>query len=218
MAQKKALKDTIGIKAMKLRKLWPIFLFGLMLLCTSGASAYTNGTYGSSTYGSCSYGSACSISLTSNGNISLNVTPAPGGSCTIQSDSATVMTDDSNGYTLTLADSSTSTALMNGGATINSTSGTLGSPTPLTDNSWGYRVDGLGSFGNGPTTSQTNVSPGGTLFAGIEASNQLPDTIASSSGAADPAATTTVWFGACADTSIGSGAYTSQALYTAVAN
>lgn len=189
-----------------------------LLLCGGSAAAYPSGTYGSSTYGSCQYGVTCSISLSSNGNISLNITPTSGSKCTIQSDSATVLTDDSNGYTLTLADSGTNTALVNGAATINATSGTFASPAVLTGNSWGYRVDGLGSFGSGPTTSQSNVSPGSALFAGIKSSIQTVDTIASTSSAADPAVTTTVWYGACANTSVSSGAYTTQVIYTAVAN
>lgn len=181
-------------------------------------SAYPSGTYGSGTYGSCEYGSVCSITLTSNSNVSLNVTPTSGGSCTIQSDTASVMTDDSNGYTLTLADNSTNTALINGSATIGAGSGTFASPAALSGNAWGYRVDGLGSFGGGPTTGQSNVSPGSTLFAAIKASNQTADTIAATSVAADPAVTTTVWYGACANTSATSGSYTTQVTYTAVAN
>jgi hypothetical protein len=148
----------------------------------------------------------------------LDVTPTSSGSCTIQSDTATVFTDDTNGYTLTLADSSTNTALVNGSSSISATSGTLSSPTTLTGNSWGYRVDGLGSFGSGPTTGQSNVTHGSALFAGIEASDLAADTIATTSGAADPAVTTTVWYGACADTSLSNGAYTTQVIYTAVAN
>ncbi len=180
--------------------------------------AYSTGQYGSGTYGSCEYGVSCSISLTSNGNISLNITPVSGGSCTIQSDSAAVQTDDSSGYTLTLADNSTNTALVNGSDSISATSGTLSSPTTLTANSWGYRVDSLGSFGAGPTTSQSNIAPPSAVFAGVVASNQVADTIANATGPADPAVTTTVWFGACANTSVGSGNYTTQVLYTAVAN
>jgi hypothetical protein len=192
--------------------------FLVVVSFTGGASAYTSGTYGSGNYGSCQYGVSCSISLTSNGSVSLNVTPTSSGSCTINSDSAAVTTDDSNGYTLTLADSSTNTALVNGSASINATSGTISSPSTLTGNSWGYRVDGLGSFGSGPTTSQTNASRSSTLFAGIKSSVQTADTIATTSVAANPAVTTTVWFGACADTTVASGAYANQVLYTAVAN
>ena len=180
--------------------------------------ADTSGTYGSGAYGSCEYGVACSISLTSNGNVSLDVTPSSSGSCTIQSDTVTVFTDDTNGYTLTLADNGTNTALINGSTSINATSGTFTAPAALTDKSWGYRVDGLDSFGSGPTTNQTNVSSSSTLFAGIEASDQLADTIAVTSGAADPAVTTTVWYGACADTTVSSGNYSTQVIYTAVAN
>jgi hypothetical protein len=182
------------------------------------ANAYQSGTYGSGTYGSCAYGIACSISLTSNGTVSLNVTPGVGGACTIQSDTASVLTDDANGYTLTLADNSTNTGLVNGSYTIPATSGTFASPTALTANTWGYRVDGAGSFGSGPTTSQTNISPGSLTFAAIEASNQTPDVLANTSTAADPAVTTTVWYGACANQTVTSGTYTTQVTYTALTN
>jgi hypothetical protein len=148
----------------------------------------------------------------------LNVTPAAGGKCTIQSDTVSVLTDDSNGYTLTLADSGSNTALINGSYSINAGSGTFASPSALTANSWGYRVDGVGSFGSGPTTAQTNISPPPSLFAAVQSSLSLPDTLVSTTAAADPAVTTKVWYGACANTSVASGAYTTQVIYTAVAN
>lgn len=182
------------------------------------AVAYPSGTYGSGTYGSCEYGSTCSITLTSGGTVHLDVTPATGGRCTIQSDTASVLTDDSNGYTLTLADNTTNTALDDGSATIPATTATIGSPAALSANKWGYRVDGLGSFGAGPTTAQSNISIPSTVFAGVKASNLTADTIASTSTAADPAQVTTIWYGACADTSLSSGVYTTQVTYTAVAN
>ena len=195
-----------------------VYLAALAVLSGGVALAYSSGNYSSGTYGSCEYGVSCSISLTSNGNISLDITPASGGSCTINSDSASVMTDDTNGYTLSLNDSSTSTALTSGSDTIAASSGSFASPTVLSANNWGYRIDGAGGFGSGPTTAQSNVSPPSLTFAGIQPSNGTPDTLAMTSGAADPAVATTVWFGACADTSVHSGTYTSQALYTAVAN
>ncbi len=148
----------------------------------------------------------------------LTLPPTSGGSCTIQSDSASVLTDDSNGYTLTLNDSSTDTSLINGSATIAATAATTGSPAALSGNTWGYRVDGWGSFGSGPTTVQTNISPPATVFAGIKASNQTADTIALTSTAANPAVVTKVWYGACANTSVSSGSYTTQVTYTAIAN
>lgn len=206
-----------------MRRKLHVFSIVVVLLAAIGSIntlvfAYSSGTYGSGTYGSCVYGSVCSITLSSNGTVSLNVTPTSGGSCTVRSDVASVETDDSNGYTLTLADNSTSTALINGSTNINAGSGTFSSPAALSGDAWGYRVDSLGSFGSGPTTNQTNVSPSSALFAAIEASNQTADTIASTSAAADPAVNTTVWYGVCADTSIPSGAYTTQVTYTAIAN
>lgn len=182
------------------------------------ASAYTTGTYGSGVYGACVYGQACSITISSSGSVDLNITPTSGGSCTIQSDTVSVMTDDANGYSLTLADSGTDTSLSNGSNNISADSGTFASPSPLSGNSWGYRVDGVGSFGSGPTSAQTNGSRPAALFAGIEPSNSNGDTLASTSSAADPAVNTSVWYGACADTSVGSGQYTTQVTYTAVAN
>jgi hypothetical protein len=189
------------------------------LALTSGlAAAYVTGTYGSGAYGSCTYGDACSITLTSDGTISVDITPDSSGRCTIEKDTASVLTDDTNGYTLTLADNSTNTSLSDGSGTIPATSATFASPAALTANTWGYRVDGLGSFGSGPTTAQSNITIPSTVFAGIKASNQTADTIATTSSAADPAVTTDVWYGACADTSVSSGAYTTQVIYTATAN
>jgi hypothetical protein len=206
---------------MSLGRLCALFIavFSLITLGSSlVVSAYATGTYGSGSYGLCAYGTACSISLTSNGLVSLAVTPAIGGKCTIQSDTASVLTDDTNGYTLTLADNSTNTSLINGSYSIPATSGTFSSPATLTSDSWGYRIDGLGSFGSGPTTGQTNISPGSALFAAIEASNVSPDTLANTSTSADPAVSTTVWYGACANLSVANGTYTTNVTYTALAN
>jgi hypothetical protein len=182
------------------------------------ALAYSTGAYGSGSYGSCVYGSACSISLTSSGTVNLNITPAIGGKCTIQSDTATVTTDDANGYTLTLADNTTNTSLLNGAATITATSGTPASPVALSGNVWGYRVDGLSGFGAGPTGSSSNVAPPVTTFAGVQSSSGTADTIANTSVPASAGANTVIWYGACAGSTAKSGSYSTQITYTAVAN
>jgi hypothetical protein len=173
--------------------------------------------YSSGTYGSCQYNS-CSLTISSNGTLSINITPATGGACSTQDDTVSVLTDDPSGYTLSLTNSSTNTALLKGTAAINSTTATQASPVALVANQWGYRVDGIGGFGAGPTTAQTNVSPDSILFAGVPASNSNPDTIALTSGAADPAVNTYVWYSVCTDTSIASGTYTTQITYTAITN
>ncbi len=173
--------------------------------------------YGSGTYGSCQYNS-CSLSISSAGTLTINVTPAAGGACSTQDDTVSVLTDDPSGYTLSLANSNTNTALLNGSAAINSITAAQASPAALVANQWGYRVDGVGGFGAGPTTAQSNVSPDSILFAGVPASNYTPDTIATTSGVADPAVNTYVWYSVCTDTSIASGTYTSQITYTAITN
>lgn len=195
-----------------------LVIFASIFSLNSLVGAYPSGSYGSGSYNSCNYGTTCSVSVTDNGAVSLNITPASGGLCTIQSSVAQVLTDDANGYVLTLGDTSTNTALVNGSSSINAVSGTLSSPATLTDNSWGYREDGWDSFGSGPTSAQTNVSIGSATFAGIESSSNTPDTIASTTAAADPAVSTTIWYGACADTSVAIGNYTTQVTYTALAN
>jgi hypothetical protein len=174
-------------------------------------------TYSNGTYGSCQYNS-CSLTISSAGTLSINVTPALGGACSTQSDNVSVLTDDPSGYTLSLANSNTNTALLNGAAAINSTTATQASPAALIANHWGYRVDNIGGFGAGPTSAQTNVSPDSILFASVPASNASPDTIATTSSPADPAVSTYVWYSVCTDTTIASGIYTTQVTYTAITN
>lgn len=173
--------------------------------------------YGHGTYGACEYGS-CSITISSGNNLSVNVTPSPTGSCSIQKDDVGVFTDNSAGFTLTVANTSTNTSLQKGGNSITTAAATQSSPATLPVNRWGYRVDSVGGFGSGPTSAQTNVSSSPLLFAGVPASNTTADTIANTSTAADPTVTTHVWYGVCADTSITNGTYTTQVLYTTVAN
>ena len=168
-------------------------------------------------YGACQY-NACSITISSNGTVSLDVTPTSSGSCTIQNDTVSVFTENPSGYILSLNNSTTDTTLRNGSGTINSTTGSQSSPIALTVNRWGYRVDGVGGFGSGPTTSQSNVSLNSTLFAIVPASNVTADTIASTSVPANPTVDTQVWYGVCANIGVSSGSYTTQVTYTAVTN
>jgi hypothetical protein len=192
----------------------------LLLFCAVAVPSLTvhASTYSSGTYSSCQY-NTCGISLTSNGTVSVNVLPTSSGSCTIQSDSVAVMTDSSTGYTLTLNDTDTSNQMSgSNGGIINPGSGTNASPAVLTANTWGYRVDSNGGFGAGPTTAASNVGIPSSTFAAVPLSSATPDTIASSTVAADPAVTTPVWYGLCADTTIPSGTYSDNVTYTAVVN
>lgn len=192
---------------------------GLLMVGVPVALADTTDStvYGSGNYGDCDYG-ACTITLSSGGATTLNVAPTPAGKCTVQSDTASVLTDSTSGYNLTMTTSTTNNAMTSTGGSIPAASGTAASPTTLSMNAWGYRVDSLAGFGAGPTSSQNNGSIPSVSFAGIPPSNLAGTQVASSSGPANPAVATTVWYGLCADSSIPAGNYSTTVTYTAVTN
>lgn len=176
-------------------------------------------TYGSGTYGTCEYNS-CGITVGSSPSVTLNVTPAAGSTkCSVASNEVQVTTDSSTGYTLSMGDTDTNTALSNGGAgTIASTTGTSTTPATLSANKWGYRVDGIGGFGAGPTSAVSSSTVPVLKFAGLPSSSAAPNTIATKASAADPYVSTFVWYGLCVNSATLSGAYSDSVTYTAVVN
>jgi hypothetical protein len=154
--------------------------------------------------------------LSSSGTVNLNATPTGSGVQTIASDTVTVSTNDSAGYTLKLGETGGNSALMSGGNTIPASSGTQASPIAETVNTWGYRVDGVGGFGAGPTSAASNQTIGSAKFAAIPATGS-PDTLVTTSSTAS-SAVTTVWYGVAVNTSTASGTYTNDVTYTATAN
>lgn len=155
--------------------------------------------------------------LTTNGTVNANVTPTGSGAQTVSSDTVTVSTNDSSGYTLQLGETGAGTTLVSGGNTIPASSGTQATPAAMSVNTWGYRVDSLGGFGAGPTSSQSNTAISGSIkFAAVPASGS-PNTLKDTSGTATND-TTTVWYGVAANTSQPSGTYTNSVTYTATSN
>jgi hypothetical protein len=172
-------------------------------------------TYGSGLYGVCDYG-ACSLTLTSSGTVTANIVPSAAGKCSVQSDTVSVLTDNPSGYSVTMTTSTANNAMVNGANSIAASSGTAAVPATLSNNTWGYRIDGLSGFGAGPTTSQSSGSIPSVKFAAVPASGQSAATVATSSSSANPAVNTTVWYGVCSNTSIPSGNYSATVTYTAV--
>lgn len=193
-------------------------VIGLAALCTPAYVLAAAGAYGDGSYGSCEY-NTCGIALITSGTVNLNTTPASGTTCSVQKDAVQVTTDSSTGYTLKIADSDTINQ-MNGsnGGTVSATGGSYASPTTLTANSWGYRVDGSGSFGAGPTTAVSNGGIPARTFAAVPISSATANTIVTSAAPANPAITTNVWYGLCAASSLRSGTYTAGVTYTALVN
>jgi hypothetical protein len=186
------------------------------LLVSFSASAESN--YSSGSYGACQY-NTCGISLTTSNTVNLNTIPTASASCTISSDNVSVLTDASTGYSLSINDFNTDNNLDGSlGGTIPSLSATSSSPATLSSDTWGYRVDGVLGFGTGPTSSQANGSVPSLVFAQVPVSTSVGDIIASSTVAADPAVSTSVWYGLCADVSIPSDTYSDNVVYTAVVN
>lgn len=203
------------------KRLFVVLFIAAAFFTSMSERAYANTTdstnYGSGGYNNCDYG-ACTITLTSGGATHVNVIPTSGGACTVQNDIVSVLTDNSTGYSLTMTTSTTNNSMVGGSASIGTSSATAAAPTTLAMNTWGYRVDGLSGFGTGPTTSQNNGSVPSVSFAGVPASNQTATAIASSGSLANPAVSTTVWYGVCANATLPSGAYSTTITYTAVTN
>lgn len=172
--------------------------------------------YGAGLYDSCTYGT-CGITLTSNGTVSLDLLPSGSTTCSTAKDDIVVSTGASTGYTLQLEMSGSSNSLA--GATSSSTvsagTGTIASPNSLTANSWGYRVDGQGGFGAGPTSTQSNATSLARIYAAVPLIT--PDTIKQTAVAADDDPTA-VWYGMCADNSLNPDTYTGTVTYTAITN
>jgi len=158
------------------------------------------------------------ISLfTTNGTVNVNVTPTASGAQTIASDTVTVSTNDSAGYTLQLAETTGTNTLTSGGNTIPASSGTQGTPVAMAVNTWGYRADSVGGFGAGPTSAANSAAISGTIkFAAVPATAS-PNTLKTTAGTAS-SDTTTVWYGVAANTSQASGTYTNSVTYTLTAN
>lgn len=158
------------------------------------------------------------ISMAVSGNVSLSITPTGAGSISTNSHTVTVTTNNSTGYALTLATSSATRDLVSGVNTISPSSGTFASPaTGLAANTWGYRVDGVGEFGAGPSSAVTNQSSSALSWAGVPASGD-EDTIKTTSTASTGGDATTFWYGANATTAKPSGNYTQTVVYTATTN
>lgn len=159
---------------------------------------------------------ATAISMSTSGTVALAVTPVSSGSSTSASDTVSVSTNDSLGYNLTLSTSSATTTLANGANTIAASAGTYAAPATLANNTWGYRVDNVGTFGAGPTAAQTNVATLSGTWAAVPASGSAQQIKSTSAIASNDA--TTVWYGVKTDMSKPSGTYTNNITYTATGN
>lgn len=202
---------------MKLKSLFVV----IMLIAMSFLSkVMVAAPYGFGTYGNCDYGSVsgCSISIATSGEVNMPISAVSGGRVSIDSDTVNVTTNSTEGYTLTMANSSTTeSGLVSGVDTIAAHSATPASPTALALNTWGFRIDGFLGFGSGPTTTITDQASSSHSFASVPLSG-VPLQIRNNTTGAASGEDTTVWYGVRADNTIPSGAYSATITYTATVN
>lgn len=195
---------------------WQLALFGMSgIFLTFGTVTVASAATASTTISS-NISSVISL-LTTNGTVNVNVVPTASGAQTIASDTVTVSTSDTSGYTLDVAETGAGSGLVSGGNTIPASSGSQTTPVAMAANTWGYRVDSLGGFGAGPTSGQSSGAVSGSIkFAAIPATGS-PNMIKTTAGTASND-TTTVWYGVTANTAQPNGTYTNSVTYTATAN
>lgn len=159
---------------------------------------------------------AATISLTTSTNVGISLTPTAGGVVSSASDTVTVNSNSSTGYTLSLADADATTNLVSGGNTIAAHTGTFAAPTTLANNTWGYRIVSAGGFGGTAYSAETNNASSSSTWAGVPASGS-PVTIKTTASTATNDVTT-VWYGVKVTTAKPSGAYVDTVTYTATTN
>lgn len=155
------------------------------------------------------------ISISTQTTVAFAVTPTLAGSASSASDTVTVSTNRNSGYNLKLEDND-ATNTLSGPGTIAATSGSFALPAAMSADSWGYRVDGAGTFGAGPTNAQTDAASLAGTWAAVPVLGS-PNTIKTTASTAS-GDTTTVWYGAFVTTAKPDGLYSDVVKYTATTN
>lgn len=154
--------------------------------------------------------------FTTSGTVTLGaLTPNTTGTQSTNNDVVTVSTNDADGFTLTLQDADSTRTLASGGNSFAASSGTPAAPATLTNNTWGWRVDGLSGFGAGPTAVINNAAPSALTYAGIPANASAFTLLATATTGSQ---VTNVWYSARANDTQPSGTYTDIVTYTATVN
>lgn len=138
------------------------------------------------------YGSATSLTISTTGNISIQITPTDSGSLGTALNTVTVSSTDVVGYDLYIR-SLTSTDMANGPFSLPASANGL--PAPLANNTWGYNTDASADF------------------VGMTLTDELIKTLA---GPATSGDNTNVTYGVKVDNNKPAGSYSTTVVYTAV--
>lgn len=172
------------------KKIIAIFVL-LVTLCPMVAHAqpYGFGKYNENV----PYGSETSITISTDGNVTIPITPTEAGTLATSSGTVTITSTDVVGYKLYIRSAGGSTDMINSPDAI-PTSGN-GSPAALAVNTWGYNTDGSSNF------------------VGISLTDAL---VKNTSGPFTSGDNTTFTYGVKLDNSKPAGNYTTTVMYTAV--
>jgi hypothetical protein len=165
-----------------------IFSAALVTTSNSYAQPYGVGVYSANV----PYGSQTSLSISTNGNVNIPVTPTSDGVSASGSSQVTVSSTDVMGYKLYIR-ALDSTDMDNLGAPLPTSANAT--PAPLATNTWGYNTDASSDF------------------IGISLSDVL---IHSKSGPISAGEMTTVTYGMKLDMAKPAGNYVASVIYTAV--
>jgi hypothetical protein len=170
--------------------------------------------------------------FTTSGTVNIDASSASGVKQTVNTDTVTISTNDTAGYTLTLQDGNNSNDLCTspgaGCTGIAAVTATSASPALMDSsviNKWGYHIDGATKWCNSGSTCgatfgtslSSNQSPSATLkFAKVPVSGS-PDTLKTTATTAS-SDVTNVWYAINIDPTQASGTYTDPVTYTATAN
>ncbi len=138
------------------------------------------------------YGSETSITISTNGNVTIPITPTETGTLGTSNSTVTVTSTDVVGYKLYIRASGATTNMINGPDTLPASAN--GSPAALAVNTWGYNTDGSSNF------------------VGIALTDTL---IKNTTGPFSSGDNTTVTYGVKIDNSKPAGNYAATVLYTA---
>lgn len=122
---------------------------GVALPSIVNASPYGKGVYGANV----PYGSQTSLSIATNGNVTIPITPTTSGVLATGTSTVTVTSTDVMGYKLYLR-ALTNTTMNNLGALLPASAN--GSPAALAINTWGYNTDASSNF-TGPTLTDALI-------------------------------------------------------------
>lgn len=177
----------------KKRNIFLSFSFLFAIAVIAGAPSVIAQPYGQGTYdANVPYGNETSLSIATNGNVTIPVTPTSAGVSANGSSTVTVTSTDVQGYELYVRALS-STNLTNFSSTLPASAN--GVPAALAMNTWGYNTDASSNF------------------VGMLLTDTL---IRSTTGPVGAGQNTTVTYGIRIDLSKAAGNYTTTVMYTAV--